>query len=313
MPGLSMTTHPPPRMAPGCAVRLTAPEPGRPRQSPAAHLSSIGNRPVPLSARSPVPRTAPTGSDNQTHALRAMQTVRTAYRAGDKSSNKRPSQASDVDGARLRRSIRASYRLKHLRSLTTANVAHFRVPQTDPRIAAANCGDLAAAAARQVQAGGGMAEIWALHDPQAKVAGRYPHAFTVVGTPPSAESVYFIGWDAIWIVDPWANVVCPAPAFPAQLAEKLHTWAEQGKCLRNDETGGWDAADEPGFLELVRSGRKVSCGDGFTTRRATYDVLYTSRYPAKLQAAWTAAMAAAQPAPPPQGDGVPCSAVGVAA
>lgn len=302
---LSMTTHLPPRVAPGCAVRITAPEAGKPCPSPAAGPSRIGNRPMPLSARTIATQTEPTGCDNQARALRAMRAVRAAYRAGDKSSNKRPSQTSDVDGARRQRSIRAGYKLGHLRNLTAANFAHFRIPQTGLRIAAANCGELAAAAARQVRADGGMAEIWALHDPQAKGVGTHPHAFTVVGTPPSADSVDFTGWDAVWIVDPWANVVCPAPAFPAQLAAKLHKWAEQGKRLRDDATGRWDPADETGFLSLVRGGRKVSCGEDFTLRRVTYDVLYTPRYPARVHASWTAAMGASHPAPPPAGDGAP--------
>ncbi|WP_312683667.1 hypothetical protein [Stenotrophomonas chelatiphaga] len=311
MPGLSMTTNLLPPVAPGGAVRITASESGQASPCPAAGPSSIGNRQMPVSARTIATQTEPTGCDNQARALRAMQAVRTAYRAGDKSSNKRPSQANDVDGTRYRRSIRAGYKLTYLRNLTAANFAHFRVPQTSLRIAAANCGELAAAAARQVQAEGGKAEIWALHDPQAKPVSRHPHAFTVVGTPASAESVDFAGWDDVWIVDPWANVVCPAPAFPAQLAAKLDKWAGQGKHLRDDATGRWEPADEPGFLALVREGRKVSCGEDFTLRRVTYDVMHTPRYPARLKACWTAA-AAVPPVPPPAGDGAPCSGIGVA-
>jgi len=61
MPGLSMTTN---LLAPGRAVRITASESGQASPCPEAGPSSIGNRQMPLLARTTGTQTEPTGCDN---------------------------------------------------------------------------------------------------------------------------------------------------------------------------------------------------------------------------------------------------------
>lgn len=304
MPSVSPLFPAAPRIAPGLAVRLAANAASRCQSGSAARPTAVANHPLTASrARHTQNASGASTRDNRTLARDAMRAVRSAYRAGDKSSNKLPTQGRDIE-ARQQRGIRASYRIGHLRKLTSANIHHFRVPQRGTRIDAGNCGELAVAVARRVQARGGAVSIWSIHDVQAKGAAAYPHAFCVVGEPPSASSRDFAGWDGVWIVDGWANVVCEAPEFTAQLTAKLLKWAGQGKLLRNDDTKAWEPADEPGFLALVRDAPKVRHKPSLTADYIAFDVLSTAQYPASVTAAWRAAcagreaMAPAVPASP---------------
>lgn len=91
------------------------------------------------------------------------------------------------------------------------------------KIDAAHCGELARATAKRTLAYGGNAEVW-------KLKGQ-DHAFAVIGCPPEQFTVDFKTWKGIWIIDPWAKIVCKAPEYVDKLKDKMERWTSKGKLI----------------------------------------------------------------------------------
>ncbi|WP_112195430.1 dermonecrotic toxin domain-containing protein [Pseudomonas sp. LG1E9] len=86
-----------------------------------------------------------------------------------------------------------------------------------------NCGEMSLLAKDTINSSGGRAYEWR--------AGN-EHAFTVVGGPAElpGATVDFSGpeWGDAWIVDPWADIACPASQYTGKLDEVMRQWEAQG-------------------------------------------------------------------------------------
>lgn len=115
---------------------------------------------------------------------------------------------------------------------------------------AGNCGEMAALSKDIIEKSGGRAYEWAIPG---------SHAFTVVGGPSTlpAGSVNFseAAWADAWIVDPWANIACPAREYTQQLSNVMHKWAQEGVKII-DENGPTSPID-PAWLKGITSGSKA--------------------------------------------------------
>ncbi|OPA91577.1 hypothetical protein BFW88_13175 [Pseudomonas fluorescens] len=84
---------------------------------------------------------------------------------------------------------------------------------------AGNCGEMARLSKDIIKKSGGRAYEWYASD---------AHAFTVVGGPSTlpSETKDFSGaaWTDAWIVDPWADIACPAREYTQKLKEVMAKW-----------------------------------------------------------------------------------------
>ncbi len=84
---------------------------------------------------------------------------------------------------------------------------------------AGNCGEMALLSKDIIKKSGGRAYEWAAGD---------AHAFTVVGgppvLPPGTPDFSEAAWADAWIVDPWANIACPARDYTQQLKKVMGQW-----------------------------------------------------------------------------------------
>jgi hypothetical protein len=84
---------------------------------------------------------------------------------------------------------------------------------------AGNCGEMSLLAQDIIRESGGRAYTWAAGD---------AHAFTVVGGPSilPGGTVDFsqAQWDDAWVVDPWAEIACPARQYTAELEATMKRW-----------------------------------------------------------------------------------------
>ncbi|WP_238349186.1 hypothetical protein [Pseudomonas poae] len=97
---------------------------------------------------------------------------------------------------------------------------------------AGNCGEMALLSKDFIGSSGGRAYEW-----QASGA----HAFTVVGGPSTLPSgtVDFseAAWKDAWIVDPWADIACPAREYTQKLKEVMTQWERKHiKILEGEKT-----------------------------------------------------------------------------
>ncbi|XVJ49736.1 hypothetical protein ACDZ94_24215 (plasmid) [Pseudomonas sp. UBT] len=88
---------------------------------------------------------------------------------------------------------------------------------------AGNCGEMALVSKDIITKSGGRAYEWTASD---------AHVFTVVGGPSElpAGTVDFSGpaWADAWIVDPWADIACPAREYTQKVKEVMTRWADEG-------------------------------------------------------------------------------------
>ncbi|MGF6094171.1 hypothetical protein [Pseudomonas sp. 18175] len=88
---------------------------------------------------------------------------------------------------------------------------------------AGNCYEMSLLAKDIIRKSGGRAYHW-------NASGE--HAFTVVGGPSRAPAATIDfsepHWADAWIVDPWADIACPANEYIKQLQEKMVKWESEG-------------------------------------------------------------------------------------
>ncbi|MBV4482100.1 dermonecrotic toxin domain-containing protein [Pseudomonas khavaziana] len=92
---------------------------------------------------------------------------------------------------------------------------------------AGNCGEMAILAHDILTKSGARAAEWHVGD---------AHAFAVVGGPTGdvKPTVDFSepSWANAWVVDPWADIACPAPEYMAQLKATMAKWDKAGWKIR---------------------------------------------------------------------------------
>lgn len=183
--------------------------------------------------------------------------VRRAYNDGLKSSNKTYSpeirtlantfglgKQNKDDRPRLND---ASAVLKVIRQQTFSNARRGVEPAVQNKLVidAANCGELARAAAKLATEGGMHAEVWQFD--------KGDHGFAVIGTPPAAVTVDFADWKNVWIVDPWTGVVSEAPNYVEKVSKKMQKWHSEGKVISED---GKTLAIDEDWLSAIRTRTK---------------------------------------------------------
>lgn len=95
---------------------------------------------------------------------------------------------------------------------------------------AGNCGEMALVSKDTIVKSGGRAYEWFASD---------AHAFTVVGGPSvrPAGTVNFSQaiWADAWVVDPWADIACPAREYTQKLKEVMTQWERSGLKIRDSK------------------------------------------------------------------------------
>lgn len=197
-------------------------------------------------------------ASNQELARHISKEVRAAYKAGSGSSNKNY-ETRNAFSSKKRAAIearqktttdlrQASYTLRAIRANNRQAREVGRIygnPQT-LKIDVANCGDLARAAAKRTIAHGGHAEVWEFQEQD--------HAFAVIGHPPENSTVNFKTWKDVWVVDPWANIVCKAPDYIQAINQKMHKWAKAGKVIIED---GSLSPVQSDWIKSLKYGEKI--------------------------------------------------------
>jgi hypothetical protein len=125
------------------------------------------------------------------------------------------------------------------------------------RTGAGNCDQMAWAAKKIITESGGTAETW--HMPGA-------HAFTVVGVPRGtvAKTVDFSepAFKDAWVVDPWAEISCPANMYVTRLDLQMTVWETEGKMLMATDwlspnpTSTWKSPTDPLWVTQIVNGEK---------------------------------------------------------
>lgn len=84
------------------------------------------------------------------------------------------------------------------------------------------------------------------------------HTLAAVGTiPPECINLPLAAWPKhLYMCDPWANIVCPAPEYPAKFAEKMEKWKSDHKQIRFDNDTWIDPTDDK-WLSCVNEPPKV--------------------------------------------------------
>lgn len=193
---------------------------------------------------------------NRLIAEQVFQDVRKAYSGGYKSSNKVYVGVTKAAQLAARRDV-AHYNLQISRNRPPA-LATPRLPAGSvlPQnvaadkmlvIEAANCGELSDISAKLAMEYGIHAEQWFVENGD--------HAFTVIGQPPLGPTVDFSNWKGVWIVDAWANIVCPAKEYVTELVKKMGEWKVKGKRL-TDGRDTFEATDTLWLSSLVNN-RKI--------------------------------------------------------
>jgi hypothetical protein len=168
-----------------------------------------------------------TAAKNPTLARNVYNEVKKAYRAGHKSSNKIYVRGDKVAASRQRAS-RAALALRVIRDQHLDNVLSGKVVALSDELSipAGNCGELSRIVAKRTIERGGYAEVWTFDDTD--------HAFAVIGHPPNPTTTSFSNWKDTWIVDQWANIVCPATQYIDRFVEKMKKWERSGKAIHMD-------------------------------------------------------------------------------
>lgn len=181
---------------------------------------------------------------NRTLAERAFYNVRSNFKAGLKSANKK--RTGD-----LQSEMRQNEAWPVVYNLQQEIYRHFPVDYSRVLAeAAGNCQEMAGAAARLVRLNGGFAQLYCVDD-------KGSHAFCLVGQPPmtASDAVNFSDYAGYWVVDPWAGIICPAGHYTMQFHAKMHKWRSVNKQILDH--GQWIHADNEEWLNAVISGIKT--------------------------------------------------------
>lgn len=116
---------------------------------------------------------------------------------------------------------------------------------------AGNCGEMAALSREIINRSGGRAYEWFASD---------SHAFTVVGGPSIKPegSVNFAEpqWADAWIVDPWADIACPASEYTQKLEQTLQKWTKDGWKIMAGANDAMSPTDTQWLDTLIREPKK---------------------------------------------------------
>lgn len=127
---------------------------------------------------------------------------------------------------------------------------------------AGNCDQMAAVAAHIILESGGSASVW-------RMPGA--HTFTVVGIPQRetvASSIDFREpeFSNAWVVDPWANINCPASEYMEKLKDRMAQWSVEGRQIiatdwkANPPVTRWMDPMDDAWIEKVIKGPKEPFG-----------------------------------------------------
>lgn len=196
---------------------------------------------------------------NKEIATRVSQRVRIAYKEGWGSDNIKSIKYRSYfnDTAYEYRRQQAAIVRKALQELTSENVnKHQQKDLGELKIDAGNCIHLATTAVREANKLGANSEVWAF-----TLAGKenrhiLPHCFALVGTPKEASLINFDHCQGIWVIDPWANIVCEAPEYLRQLNEKMERWEIKGKMIYNYETDKWESPIDDDWIKSINESPK---------------------------------------------------------
>lgn len=112
---------------------------------------------------------------------------------------------------------------------------------------AGNCGEMALLSREIIRKSGGTAVEWRAGD---------AHMFTVIGGPSGAvgATTDFSGpaWADAWIVDPWADIACPAAEYTQQLQATMAKWDTAGLKIRTGANPNMSPRDPEWLDTLVK-------------------------------------------------------------
>jgi hypothetical protein len=126
------------------------------------------------------------------------------------------------------------------------------------RTGAGNCDQMAWTASKIINESGGTATVWGM--PGA-------HTFTVVGVPRGTvvKTVDFSepAFKDAWVVDPWAEISCPASEYVMRLDLQMNLWEAEGKMLLMTDwlspnpAQGWKSPTDPLWMAQIIHGEKI--------------------------------------------------------
>jgi hypothetical protein len=157
---------------------------------------------------------------NQFYAQKAKESVDRAMKATGLGPSNQVHSIADI-----KRADAASQTIGWLRK--TANPRTHDLGAQALKSGAGNCGEMSLLARDIITKSGGTAYTWGAGD---------AHAFTVVGGPSilPGDTVDFsqAEWANAWIVDPWAEIACPARQYTAELETTMKRWDALGWKIR---------------------------------------------------------------------------------
>lgn len=161
-----------------------------------------------------------TEQKNRFYALSAKESVDRAMKATGLGPSNQIRSLSDI-----KRADAANEALAWLRK--TANPRTNDLGAQALKSGAGNCGEMSLLAQDIINESGGRAYTWSAGD---------AHAFTVVGGPsvlPAGTADFSQAqWADAWIVDPWAEIACPARQYTAELEATMKRWDALGWKIR---------------------------------------------------------------------------------
>ncbi|NWD26086.1 hypothetical protein HX864_22660 [Pseudomonas yamanorum] len=157
---------------------------------------------------------------NQFYAQKAKESVDRAMKATGLGPSNQVHSIADI-----KRADAASQTIGWLRK--TANPRTHDLGAQALKSGAGNCGEMSLLARDIITKSGGQAYTWGAGD---------AHAFTVVGGPSilPGDTADFsqAEWADAWIVDPWAEIACPARQYTAELEATMKRWDALGWKIR---------------------------------------------------------------------------------
>lgn len=189
--------------------------------------------------------------NNKEIATRVSEKVRFEYKKGWGSDNIKYRSYFNNTAHEHKRQQAAVVR-KALQDLTRENIIQNQ--QKDPgelKIDAGNCIHLAITAVREAHKLGANSEVWAFTLSGKENRYNIPHCFALVGAPKEASLINFDHCQDIWVIDPWANIVCEAPEYLRQLNEKMERWEMKGKMIYNYETYKWESPTDDSWIKSI--------------------------------------------------------------
>lgn len=195
----------------------------------------------------------PARQQNQFYAENAKHNVKLALKATGLGPGNMVRSAGD-----LARGDAASMTLGWLRR--TADLRAPNAANLVMKSGAGNCGEMALLSRDIVRRSGGLAHEWG--------AGTQ-HSFTVIGGPSglAETSIDFSGpaWADAWIVDPWADIACPASDYIRQLKATMSKWEAAGWKIREGNQADMSPLDPDWMDTLIKEPKRRYLSDTETT------------------------------------------------